>query len=62
MVFHNYLSNLLKGPNTGGMGAYAPTPIFTSALASEIMRTVLQPTIDGLRRSGMNNQDMILMI
>lgn len=41
-----------KGPNTGGMGAYAPAPIFTPELATEVKRTVLQPTVDGMRRDG----------
>lgn len=41
-----------KGPNTGGMGCYAPTPIGTPALIEEVKRTILQPTIDGMRRDG----------
>ena len=39
-----------KGPNTGGMGAYAPTRVATPQLIEEIHRTVLQPTIDGMRK------------
>ena len=35
------------GPNTGGMGCYAPTNIATKQLIEEIERTVLRPTIDG---------------
>ncbi|KAH6560748.1 hypothetical protein BASA60_011165 [Batrachochytrium salamandrivorans] len=41
-----------KGPNTGGMGAYAPAPIYTSDLATLVKRTILQPTVDGMRRDG----------
>jgi len=41
-----------KGPNTGGMGAYAPAPVMTEALLQEVHRTVLQPTIDGMRKEG----------
>ncbi|KAL2919353.1 hypothetical protein HK105_200996 [Polyrhizophydium stewartii] len=41
-----------KGPNTGGMGAYAPAPVYTSDLAAEVKRTILQPAIDGMRRDG----------
>ncbi|KAG0326951.1 Bifunctional purine biosynthetic protein ade1 [Podila horticola] len=37
-----------QGPNTGGMGCYAPTPV----ASPEIKRTILQPTIDGMRRDG----------
>lgn len=39
-----------EGPNTGGMGAFAPAgEILDDALIAEITETVLQPTIDGLR-------------
>lgn len=40
------------GPNTGGMGAYAPAPHVTPALLDEIVRTVLQPAVDGLAAQG----------
>ena len=42
-----------KGLNTGGMGAYAPAPLATPALMTEIKDRVLKPTIDGMRRDGM---------
>jgi len=41
-----------QGPNTGGMGAYAPAPIFTADLLDEALETVLKPTISGLRLEG----------
>ncbi|KAI9495416.1 phosphoribosylglycinamide synthetase [Zychaea mexicana] len=41
-----------EGPNTGGMGCYAPTPIGTPELIEQVKRTILQPTIDGMRRDG----------
>ena len=47
---HKRISDGDKGPNTGGMGCYAPAPIATPELVEEIHRTVLQPTIDGMRR------------
>jgi phosphoribosylamine--glycine ligase len=37
-----------EGPNTGGMGAYSPAPIVTSALSDRIMREVIEPTVRGL--------------
>ena len=40
------------GPNTGGMGAYAPAPLATPALRYMIMREVLYPAIEGLSRVG----------
>lgn len=39
-----------KGPNTGGMGCYAPGKIATPALLENIDETILRPTLDGLRR------------
>jgi phosphoribosylamine--glycine ligase len=42
-----------QGPNTGGMGAYAPAPLMTPALLDEVRRTVLQPALDGLAAEGM---------
>lgn len=41
-----------KGPNTGGMGCYAPTKVASMELTAEIDRLILQPTIDCLRREG----------
>src|SRR3954452_9305811 len=40
------------GPNTGGMGAYAPLPWAPDGLVDEVLATVLQPTVDELRRRG----------
>ncbi|WP_062208950.1 phosphoribosylamine--glycine ligase [Streptomyces sp. NBRC 109706] len=41
-----------QGPNTGGMGAYSPLPWADRKLTDEVLRTVLQPTVDELRRRG----------
>ncbi|KAJ2810278.1 hypothetical protein H4S07_002755, partial [Coemansia furcata] len=41
-----------EGGNTGGMGAYAPAPIATAELLAQVQRTVLQATVDGMRRDG----------
>ncbi len=41
-----------QGPNTGGMGGYAPSPYVPPALTQEIVARVLQPTIEGMRRRG----------
>ncbi|MCB5169657.1 phosphoribosylamine--glycine ligase [Streptomyces bambusae] len=40
------------GPNTGGMGAYSPLPWADPKLVDEVLETVLQPTVDELRRRG----------
>ncbi|MFF5004505.1 phosphoribosylamine--glycine ligase [Streptomyces phaeochromogenes] len=41
-----------EGPNTGGMGAYSPLPWADPKLVEEVMQTVLQPTVDEMRRRG----------
>lgn len=41
-----------EGPNTGGMGAIAPVTGVTPQLLEEIQRTILQPTVDGMREEG----------
>ena len=41
-----------EGPNTGGMGAFAPSPIFSPALAERVTREVVTPVLDGLRAEG----------
>jgi phosphoribosylamine--glycine ligase len=40
------------GPNTGGMGAYAPLPWAPPGLVYGVMRTVVGPTLDEMRRRG----------
>jgi phosphoribosylamine--glycine ligase len=41
-----------EGPNTGGMGAYAPLPWAPAGLADEVMETVIMPAITAMRGSG----------
>ena len=40
------------GPNTGGMGAYAPAPIFTQALQDQVMNTIIKPSVEGMAADG----------
>jgi phosphoribosylamine--glycine ligase len=40
------------GPNTGGMGAYAPAPVVSEALLDRVCRDVIEPTLDGMAREG----------
>ncbi|MFE9706991.1 phosphoribosylamine--glycine ligase [Streptomyces sp. NPDC005930] len=40
------------GPNTGGMGAYSPLPWADPKLVDEVVQSVLQPTVDEMRRRG----------
>ncbi|MEP4379983.1 MAG: phosphoribosylamine--glycine ligase [Alphaproteobacteria bacterium] len=40
------------GPNTGGMGAYSPAPSLTTALETEVMETIILPTVRGMAADG----------
>ncbi len=41
-----------EGPNTGGMGAYSPTPVVDARLSDRIMREIIHPTLRGLAAEG----------
>ena len=47
------------GANTGGMGVYAPAPLMNPTLMTQVIETVLQPTIDGLRERGIDYQGVL---
>jgi phosphoribosylamine---glycine ligase len=51
---HKAVNDGDSGPMTGGMGAYSPTPVLTSALLTQIERDVLVPAVDGLVREGID--------
>ena len=40
------------GPNTGGMGAFAPTPLITGQLEGEILKTIVRPVLSGMQHEG----------
>jgi phosphoribosylamine--glycine ligase len=41
-----------RGPNTGGMGAFAPSPLMTAALQADIERRIVQPVLSGMAAEG----------
>jgi len=41
-----------EGPNTGGMGAFTPSPLVDDAMEQRILREIVDPVVDGLRRDG----------
>ena len=41
-----------EGPNTGGMGAFAPSPLFSPVLAERVTREIVTPVLEGLRSEG----------
>ena len=49
---HKRIGEGETGPNTGGMGAYAPAPVITPDLEQEIYDTIMKPTVDALAAEG----------
>ena len=47
---HKRLNENDKGPNTGGMGAYSPTPLITKTNLERITKEIIKPTIDELMK------------
>ena len=41
-----------RGPNTGGMGAYSPTPVVDASMHERIMERIVQPTLAGMASEG----------
>lgn len=41
-----------KGPNTGGMGSYSPAPVVDSGLYEKIVKRVMEPTINTMKKRG----------
>lgn len=56
---HKQIFNNDEGPNTGGMGCYAPADIASQALIDDVHKTILQPTIDGMRNEGLKYRKRI---
>ena len=40
------------GPNTGGMGAYSPTPLCSNKLLSDIKQSIIKPTLEAMKNEG----------
>ena len=49
---HKARDNGDLGPNTGGMGAYSPAPVVTPTMHDRIMREVIEPTVEGMKKDG----------
>jgi phosphoribosylamine---glycine ligase len=41
-----------RGPNTGGMGAYSPSPLLTKLLENKIKKKIIEPTLKAMRKLG----------
>ena len=49
---HKRLKDNDEGPNTGGMGAYAPTPLVDEELYQKVRERIIRPTLDGMQQEG----------
>jgi phosphoribosylamine--glycine ligase len=49
---HKRLLDNDEGPNTGGMGAYAPTPLVNEKIYEDVKNKVMEPTLRGMREIG----------
>ena len=49
---HKRIGDGDTGPNTGGMGAYAPTPLVDDELYQKVKDRVIRPTLDGMKKEG----------
>ena len=49
---HKKLKDNDKGPNTGGMGAYAPSPLANAQLLETIKKDIIAPTLAGMQKEG----------
>ena len=56
---HKRLKEGDAGPNTGGMGAYAPAPLVNDAQLNEIKKSILIPTIEALKKQGIDYRGVI---
>ncbi|MCF8009931.1 MAG: phosphoribosylamine--glycine ligase [Clostridiales bacterium] len=56
---HKQVYDRDKGPNTGGMGAYCPTPVCTTGLQQKVLEEILIPTVKGVRAEGHNYKGIL---
>ena len=49
---HKRIGDGDTGPNTGGMGAYAPTPLVNDAIYTKVEERVIKPTLAGMKNEG----------
>ncbi len=56
---HKRLKEGDQGPNTGGMGAYAPAPLLSREELNEVKRLILEPTVTALQKKGIEYRGVI---
>lgn len=58
---HKKVYNNEQGPNTGGMGTFSPSEIYTDDLEKEIREKVLDRTLDGLKKDGLKFKGILFI-
>ena len=56
---HKRLNEKDRGPNTGGMGAYSPTPLLTEDYLERIIKEIIEPTINQLNKKNIDYRGVI---
>ncbi len=51
---HKRIYDYDKGPNTGGMGAYSPTPVIDEHLSQKIQKNIINKTLEGMKKEGIS--------
>jgi len=58
---HKRLNEGDKGPNTGGMGAYSPAPLLTEDYLLKIVKEIIEPTINKLKKKNIDYRGVIYL-
>lgn len=58
---HKKVYNFEKGPNTGGMGTFSPSEIYTDELSKEISEKVLNRTLEGFKKDNLNYKGVLFV-
>ncbi len=58
---HKRLLDGDKGPNTGGMGAYAPTPLVNEDIYEQVRKNVMIPTLEGMKKEGIPYEGVLFI-
>lgn len=58
---HKKVYNHEQGPNTGGMGTFSPSEIYTDKLAKEIEENVLKATLEGFKKDGLDYKGILFI-
>lgn len=58
---HKKVYNHEQGPNTGGMGTFSPSEIYTDKLAKEINENILIPTLEGFKKDGLDYKGILFI-